>query len=78
MDSYYYGSSCHCYDYKGRIFLMRYMPVDNKTFRLQKEAEKWVKEQKKEHAGTVGIRTDVNYLEDTNQWQGVVYMRVEM
>lgn len=56
---------------------MRYMPVDNKTFRLQKEAEKWVKEQKKEHAGQ-SIRTDVNYLEDLNQWEGVVYIKVEM
>lgn len=57
---------------------MRWTAIDKRTFRLQKEAEKWVKDKKKQHKDVNGVRIETNFLQELNQWEGIIYIKVEV
>ena len=56
---------------------MRWTKIDRRVFPLQKEAEEWVKEKKKQHKDVVGARIETNFIPELNQWEGLIYIRVE-
>lgn len=57
---------------------MRWTAIDKRVFQLQKDAVKWAKEKKKQHKDVNGVRIDTNFLEELNQWESVIYIKVEV
>lgn len=57
---------------------MKYTLEDQKVFQKKGEAVKWTKKQK-EKRGAAGTKykIETNYLDNTGQWEGVVYRKME-
>lgn len=59
--------------------MARYSKVDSKLFRTEKEAEAWLKKQKADRkAAGMSLKIETNFLEETGQWMGIIYMKVEV
>lgn len=58
--------------------MLKYTLVDQRVFPKQGEAEKWIKEEKmKRGAAGSKYKIETNYLEGTNQWEGLIFMKME-
>ncbi len=56
---------------------MRYVKIDSRHFRLQKEAVKWAKKEKSDlKLADNKVKIETNYLED-GQWEAVVFLKIE-
>lgn len=59
--------------------MARYSKVDSKLFETEKAADAWLKKQKADRkAGGAAIKIETDYQEETGQWMGVIYMKVEV
>ena len=58
--------------------MAKYMKFKSRKFVLEKDAIAWAKAEKKPYKGSSQkIKIETNYLEGLDQWEAVLYMKME-